>query len=154
MKSFHSILIGLAVFFAFTNTNGQKYVPVFAESNSEWADSVMATLSLEERIGQLFMVAAYSNKGADHEASLRALVEDHNIGGLIFFQGGPLRQAHMTNRLQASANVPLWIGMDAEWGLAMRLDSTIKYPRQMTMGALENDTLIYRMGQELAGQMK
>lgn len=154
MKSFHSILLGLVMFLSFTDVNSQKHVPVFAAGNSGWADSVMATLSLEERIGQLFMVAAYSNKGADHEANLKSLVEDHKIGGLIFFQGGPLRQAHITNRLQAAADVPLWIGMDAEWGLAMRLDSTIKYPRQMTMGALENDTLIYKMGQELAGQMK
>lgn len=155
MKRFLSVLFGLTLFLGLSlDGNSQKHVPVYAQPNSEWADSLMATLSLDERIGQLFMVAAYSNKGSAHEANLKTLVENYHIGGLIFFQGGPLRQAHITNRLQAAADIPLWIGMDAEWGLSMRLDSTIKYPRQMTLGAISDDTLIYRMGAELADQMK
>ena len=100
------------------------------------------------------MVAAYSNRNQAHLRELSKLIETYKIGGLIFFQGGPLRQAHMTNELQAKSDVPLWIGMDLEWGLAMRLDSTIKYPRQMTLGALENDSLIYAMGYEIGRQCK
>ena len=111
-------------------------------------------MSLDEKIGQLFMVAAYSNRNQSHTKELGKLIETYNIGGLIFFQGGPLRQAHMTNELQAKSTIPLWIGMDLEWGLAMRLDSTIKYPRQMTLGALENDSLIYDMGYEIGRQCK
>ncbi|MEM9023682.1 MAG: glycoside hydrolase family 3 N-terminal domain-containing protein, partial [Bacteroidota bacterium] len=119
-----------------------------------WVDSVMNSLTPEQRIAQLFMVAAYSNKGAAHVASIDKLVEETKIGGLIFFQGGPIRQAKLTNRWQAKAKVPLLVSIDGEWGLAMRLDSTIKYPRQMTLGAIQDEQLIYRMGEDIARQCK
>lgn len=132
----------------------QQSGPPFANSDTQWADSVLQSLSIEERIGQLFMVAAYSNKDAAHEKALVNLVARHHIGGLIFFQGGPLRQAHMTNRLQQAARVPLMIGIDGEWGLAMRLDSTVRYPYQMALGAVQNDSLVYDMGAEVARQCR
>ena len=110
-------------------------LPAFLDQASPWADSVFATLTLDQRIAQLMMVAAYSNKDAKHEAEIEAMVRDRGIGGLIFFQGGPVRQAKLTNRYQGAARVPLLLGMDLEWGLAMRLDSTIRFPRQMTLGA-------------------
>ena len=124
------------------------------EKRDRWVDSVMNKLDEDERIGQLFMVAAYSNKGEDHLDELRRLVKNYNIGGLIFFQGGPVRQAVMTNKLQEEAKVPLFIGMDAEWGLGMRLDSIPNFPRQMTLGAIEDNQLIYTMGAEIARQCK
>jgi beta-glucosidase-like glycosyl hydrolase/CubicO group peptidase (beta-lactamase class C family) len=127
--------------------------PPFLSAPTPWADSVFSTLSLDERIAQLMMVAAYSNKDAKHEAEIETLVRERNIGGLIFFQGGPVRQARLTNRLQAAARTPLLLGMDLEWGLAMRLDSTIRFPRQMTLGALRDESLITDMGVEIARQM-
>ena len=102
----------------------------FSLEGSAWADSVFNSLSSEERIAQLFMVAAYSNKGNEHTNEIEALIKDYKIGGLIFFKGGPARQAILTNRYQSVSKTPLLISIDAEWGLAMRLDSTIKYPRQ------------------------
>ena len=128
--------------------------PPFLDRPTPWADSVYATLSLDERIAQLMMVAAYSNKDAKHEAEIEQLVKERNIGGLIFFQGGPHRQAKLTNRYQALAKTPLMLGMDLEWGLAMRLDSTIRFPRQMALGAHRNDALVEEMGLEIARQMK
>lgn len=128
--------------------------PIFRQNPTPWADSVLAEMSLEERIGQLFMVAAYTNRTADHEKELAELIERYKIGGLIFFQGGPEREVRMYNRLQARSEVPLWIGMDAEWGLGMRLDSTISFPRQMTLGAVQDDSLIYAMGKEIARQCR
>lgn len=128
--------------------------PPFVRSESAWADSVMAGLSLEERVAQLMMVAAWSNKGKAHADAIERLVQDKNIGGLIFFQGGPVRQAILTNRYQAMAKTPLMIGMDLEWGLDMRLDSTFRFPRQMTLGALPDDALIEEMGREIALQMR
>lgn len=115
---------------------------------------MIRTLPLEQQIAQLMMVAAYSNKGADHVAEIERLVRERNIGGLIFFQGGPGRQVNLTNRYQAQARTPLLIGMDLEWGLSMRLDSTMRFPRQMTLGAIQDETLIERMGEEIARQMK
>lgn len=128
--------------------------PPFLVEESPWADSVLAGMSSRERIGQLFMVAAYSNKDMAHEKEIMNLIQDHYIGGLIFFQGGPKRQAKLSNRYQDSTKVPLWIGMDAEWGLGMRLDSTISFPRQMTLGAIQDPKLIYRFGVEMAAQLK
>jgi beta-N-acetylhexosaminidase len=128
--------------------------PPFLNASSHWADSVLSTLSVDERIAQLMMVAAYSNKDAKHETEIEQMVRDRNIGGLIFFQGGPSRQAKLTNRYQAVAKTPLLLGMDLEWGLAMRLDSTLRYPRQMALGAIQDDALVEQMGEEIARQMK
>jgi beta-N-acetylhexosaminidase len=128
--------------------------PPFVGSDSAWVDGVLNSLSLEEKIGQLFMVAAYSNKDEEHYQQIDMLVEKYGIGGLIFFQGGPVRQAVLTNRYQSKAKVPLMIGMDAEWGLSMRLDSTQVYPRQMALGAVQDERLIYQMGRQVADQCK
>lgn len=127
----------------------------FAQPRAEmWADSVLATLSLEEKIGQLFMVAAYSNKGKAHEETLARLIEEYHIGGLIFFQGGPKRQLNMMENLQSKSTIPLMIGIDAEWGLNMRLDSTIHFPYAMTLGAIQNEKLIEEFGYVLGEQCK
>ncbi|MBX9850228.1 MAG: serine hydrolase, partial [Cytophagaceae bacterium] len=120
-----------------------------------WVDSVFQSLSPEQKIGQLFMVAAYSNRGESHTQEIENLVKNYHIGGLIFFQGGPVRQANLTNRYQTAAKVPLLIAMDAEWGIGMRLpDSTMSYPRQMTLGAIQEEQLIYDMGAQIAKECR
>jgi beta-glucosidase-like glycosyl hydrolase/CubicO group peptidase (beta-lactamase class C family) len=128
--------------------------PPFLKNSSAWADSVIATLSLEEKIAQLIMVDAYA--GNDPRAALRIqeLISKYRVGGLIFFKGGPVRQAELTNYFQSISRVPLLIAMDAEWGLDMRLDSTIKYPYAMSLGAVHNNQLIYEMGRQVADQLK
>ncbi len=129
---------------------------LFPETTGEkkWVDSVYNSLSFEEKLGQLFMVAAYSNKDTVHFNSLEKLVKNYKIGGLIFFQGGPFRQAKLTNRFQASSKVPLFLGNDAEWGLSMRLDSTYKYPWNMTLGAIQDMKLIEELGGQMAKEAK
>src|SRR5690606_32273278 len=121
---------------------------------AHWVDSVFHSMSFEERIGQLFMVAAYSNKGEQHKTEITRLIREHEIGGLIFFQGGPVRQANLTNYYQTLSKTPLFIAMDGEWGVSMRLDSTLRFPKQMTLGAIQDTRLIYEMGREIAGQFK
>jgi beta-N-acetylhexosaminidase len=128
--------------------------PFLDGSADKWVDSVMKKLTPDERIGQLFMVAAWSNKNQAHVTEINNLIKNQKIGGLIFMQGGPVRQAKLCNQYQKNAKVPLMIGMDAEFGLSMRLDSTIQFPREMTMGAAENDSLVYLMGSEMARQCK
>ncbi|MFM1876896.1 MAG: hypothetical protein RL266_2633, partial [Bacteroidota bacterium] len=129
--------------------------PVFYKHKEKaWVDSVFNSLTPDERLAQLFMVAAYSNRDTSHVAELEKLIREQKIGGLIFFQGGPVRHAVMQNYLQSISEVPLMIAMDAEWGVGMRLDSTIDYPRQMTLGAIQNDSLLYGFGVEVARQMK
>jgi beta-glucosidase-like glycosyl hydrolase/CubicO group peptidase (beta-lactamase class C family) len=128
-------------------------VPFETPEAARWADSVLATLSPAQRIAQMFMVSSWSNKDSVHIREIEKLIEDWGIGGVIFFQGGPLRQALLTNDYQRRSKVPLLIGIDGEWGLSMRLDSTVRFPRQMTLSAMRNDSLIYRMGQEIGRQL-
>ena len=114
-----------------------------------WADSILSTLSDDERIAQLFMLAAYSNKGDEESERIAGLVSKYQIGGIIFFQGEPGKQAELTNRYQALAKVPLWIGMDAEIGLGSRLKQTISYPRQIMLGAIQDNELIFQLGKQI-----
>ena len=117
-----------------------------------WVDSVYNHLTQEEKIGQLFMVAAYSGTKNYNEELITKLINAHQVGGLIFMQGGPIRQALQTNKYQRMAQVPLLISMDAEWGLGMRLDSVRNFPRQMMLGATHDTELVYQVGAAIAAQ--
>ncbi|WP_363322049.1 glycoside hydrolase family 3 N-terminal domain-containing protein [uncultured Pontibacter sp.] len=129
--------------------------PAFlAGLQSRWVDSVMKRLTPEERIAQLIMIPVYSNKNQAHIDSISNLIKTYKVGGLIFFQGGPVRQAKMTNRYQQETKVPLMVSIDGEWGLGMRLDSTTRFPYQMTMGGITDEKLLYEMGAEIARQCK
>ncbi len=116
----------------------------------KWADSAMKPLSPRQRAAQLFMVAAYSNKGTEPQGSLLDLIRNQGIGGLIFMQGGPGRQLLLTRQYQAAAKLPLLISADAEWGLSMRLDSTFSFPYAMTLGAIQDEKLVRKTAEHLA----
>jgi len=128
--------------------------PVSYFNQEKWVDSVYKTMSLDEKIGQLFMIAAYSNKDEKHYKEIDHLVKEHHVGGVIFFQGTPYKQAELTNRYHKKAKIPLLVAIDGEWGLGMRLDSTISYPYQITLGAIKEDSLIEEMGSQVAKQCK
>lgn len=125
-----------------------------ATAQQKWVDSIYKKLSLEDKIGQLFMVPAYSNKDEEHTASVMKLIKKYHIGSLIFMQGNPMAQAKLTNEYQAISKVPLLIGIDAEWGLNMRLDSTYRFPWNMTLGAIKNDSLLIALGKRVGEQCK
>ncbi|MCX6223278.1 MAG: serine hydrolase [Bacteroidia bacterium] len=141
--------------FFFLSVNAQKPVPpVYLRADSVWVDSVYNSLSMRERIGQLIMVAAFSNRGPEHQAEIERWIREDGIGGIAFFQGGPVRQTNLVNHYQSISKVPILMAIDAEWGLAMRLDSTPKFPFQMALGAVRDNEIIYRMGAEIARQLK
>ncbi|MFV5700669.1 glycoside hydrolase family 3 N-terminal domain-containing protein [Flavobacterium sp. XS2P12] len=125
-----------------------------SSEGNKWVDSVYNTMPLEEKFGQLFMVAAYSNKDTVHFNAIDKLIQESKIGGLIFFQGGPVRQVKLTNRFQSKSKIPLFIGSDAEWGLSMRLDSTYRYPWNMTLGAIQDMKLLEKVGVKMGEQSK
>ncbi|WP_430438152.1 glycoside hydrolase family 3 N-terminal domain-containing protein [Pontibacter chitinilyticus] len=125
-----------------------------APEHLAWADSVLSTLTPEERIAQLIMIPVYSNKNQAHIDSISNLISTYKVGGVIFFQGGPVRQAKMTNRYQRESKVPLMVSLDGEWGLGMRLDSTVHFPYQMAIGGIDNEQLLYEMGAEIARECK
>lgn len=149
------VLIGLLIIGAITGFKWKKPTNfIYPDEQKNWVDSVYNSLTLDEKFGQLFMVAAYSNLGQKHVDGISELVSKYKIGGLIFMQGGPYRQSVLTNKYQALAKVPLMIAMDAEWGPSMRLDSCTKFPRQMVLGAMQNDSVMYEMGAAAAEQLK
>jgi len=120
----------------------------------KWVDSLYNSMSIEEKIGQLFMVQVFSNQGKAHEAGIAKLIKDQHIGGLIYSNGGPVRQARLNNELQAASKIPLLIGMDAEWGLSMRLDSTYAFPWNMTLGAISDNKLVEQTGRQIGEHCK
>jgi len=152
-----SALVGAGLLWGATPRRAPARLPdPLAQGPAEqrWVDSVFNSLTPDQRLGQFFMVAAYSNREKAHADRIERLVRNQGIGGVMFLQGGPRRQALMTNRLQAAARVPLLIATDAEWGLDMRLDSTSHFAKQMTLGAMDDDRLVYQMGRDLARKLR
>ena len=123
----------------------------FIDSPHRWVDSTFNSLNQNEKIAQLFMVRAHTNLGQRYIDSVAKIIASEKLGGVVFFQGGPLGHAKAINTYQSISKVPLLIALDGEWGLGMRLaDSTISYPYQMTLGAIRNEKLLYNMGREIA----
>ncbi len=126
------------------------FVP-FINQQHQWVDSVFNSLTPKERIGQLFLVRAHTNLGQKYIDSVATVIQKEQLGGLVVFQGGPVRHVDMFNQYQKLAKVPLLMTFDGEWGLGMRLpDSTQSFPYQMTLGAIQDNSLIYDMGREVA----
>ena len=147
--------LSLLFFSFFGRAQNLQSNPEFLElRHSAWVDSLMNKLSLEEKIGQLIMVAAYSNRDDEHKQEILKLIREQKIGGLIFFQGDPASQVELMNQYQEASKMPLLGAIDAEWGLGMRLDNTISFPFQMALGAIQDEDLLYEMGVEVGRQVK
>ena len=123
-------------------------------AEKKWVKQQFKSLSIDEKIAQLMVLRAHSNWDAKKIDSLADLIKQYNVGGLCFFQGGPVRQAIQTNNYQKIAKTPLLITIDAEWGIGMRLDSVEMFPRQLSLGAIPNNQLVYQMGAAIAAQCK
>ncbi|BFP42737.1 glycoside hydrolase family 3 N-terminal domain-containing protein [Flavobacteriaceae bacterium GF1] len=145
-------LLCLAASFSY----GQKDPLLAADSlaQSKWVNETYASMSLDERIGQLFMVSVASNQNKNATDAIGKLVQEHHLGGVIFSKGGPIRQARLTNQFQKASKIPLMVGMDAEWGLAMRLDSTYAFPWNMTLGAIQDDAIVEEVGYRIGLHVK
>ena len=129
-------------------------VAVDYEAQQQWVDSTYGQLSFDEKIGQLFMVMAFSEQGKEHFDAISKNIDENKIGGVIFSLGGPLGQTDWLNRFQKKSKIPLLIGMDAEWGVAMRLDSVQAFPWNMTLGAIQDDKLVQAIGYRIGEQAK
>ena len=123
------------------------------EKAAAWADSVYQSLTIEERIGQLIFIRA-NHSGQPYDTKAGGLIERYNLGGVVFFAGDPVQQALQTNQWNALPKTPLFVSIDAEWGLGMRLAGTVRYPLQMTLGAMPHDSLIYSMGIQVGEQCR
>jgi beta-N-acetylhexosaminidase len=131
--------------------NGQAPI----DNESAWISSKLNSMSTDEKIGQLFMVRSYSLGHPEEEQSLLQYIKEYYIGGVCFFKGSPAEQISIINSCQQHARVPLLMAIDGEWGLGMRFPkTTVSFPRQMMLGAVRNNNLIYEMGREVARQCK
>ncbi len=155
-KRLNHLVVLLVISFLFIHVSqsfGQLYENSEKPEMKHWVDSVYQSLSVEEKIGQLIFVRA-NHSGKPYIEEVDELISKYNIGGVVFFRADPVLQALKTNYWNSMAKTPLMIAMDAEWGIGMRLKNTIKYPLQMTLGAIQNDSLIYSMGQQVGWQCK
>ena len=125
---------------------------VFAQdAETRWVDSVYNSLTLEQRVAQLICMRA-NQPDKPYNENVAKYIKQYNIGGVCFFRNDLVAQVEQTNAWQALAKTPLMVSIDAEWGLAMRLKNTVAYPYQMTLGAINDNALIYEMGQQVAEQ--
>ncbi|TRO66442.1 serine hydrolase [Christiangramia sabulilitoris] len=143
--AFFYFLFFLLISFQSSAQSGNPLAADDPVAQKAWVDSVYTSMNLKQKVGQLFMASIWS-KNENEADSIRKLIKENYIGGLIFSKGGPVRQARLTNEFQEMSEVPLLVGMDAEWGLAMRLDSTFALPWNMTLGAIQNNKLVEEAG--------
>jgi beta-glucosidase-like glycosyl hydrolase len=151
-------------------TSAQQQPPRYHSVAGDWAHSTLASLTLRERIGQLFVVATTSCFEQQEEAlaaslfkcpykmdpaHIRYLINEYKIGGLIFlYKSTPELQIAATNEYQALSTIPLLIAQDCEWGLSMRLYNTLEFPKNNLLGKISDKALIYKMGKEVARECK
>ena len=139
------------------NAQAQSVDPLRAKDvNAQqiWVDSIINNMTIDEKIGQLFMIQAYSNKGKKHEKFITDMIEKYHVGNLIFMQGTPQKQVKLNNKYQELSKTPLMIGFDGEWGLDMRLKNTYRFPWNMTLGAIRDDKLIEEAGKRIGEHCK
>ena len=125
-----------------------------SEAQKKWVDSIYTSMSLAEKVGQLYMIQVMSNQDQATKNTVVKIIKDHHIGGIIYSNGGPLIQAKLNNELQSFSRLPLLIGMDAEWGLSMRLEGTYAFPWNMTLGAIKDNTLVEQTGRHIGEHCK
>ena len=152
------LFITTLILFFFSFLSAQEFYPLLSEKDQtnqkKWVDSIYNSMSIQEKVGQLFMVDVFSKDSKDKTDLINSLIKDYYIGGIIFSKGGPVRQAKLSNQYQKISKTPLLMAMDAEWGLAMRLDSTYAYPWNMTLGAIADNEIVYDIGKQIGAHVK
>jgi beta-N-acetylhexosaminidase len=153
-KSLSTFILLLITFNLFSQQINPLLVLNDVENQQKWVDSLYGNMSLQEKVGQLFMVDIYSSDPKAKKDKVKNLIRNQYIGGVIFSKGGPKQQAKLNNEFQALSRTPLIMAMDAEWGLAMRLDSTFAYPWNMTLGAISDNNIIEKIGKRIGEHTK
>lgn len=145
--------IGIVILILIVVTHG--FSQHYLQREDAWVNATISNMTLDEKVGQLFMVRAFSKGYVGEEKKISDYITKYHIGGICFFQGSPLEQVNLINNYQQKARIPLFMGIDGEWGLGMRFPTeTISYPKQLMLGAIQDNRLIYEMGVEVAKQCK
>tara|TARA_B100000768_G_scaffold180901_1_gene202114 strand:+ start:4040 stop:6415 length:2376 start_codon:yes stop_codon:yes gene_type:complete len=136
-------------FFTFSLFSQNPLITSDYENQKKWVDSIYGSLTIDQKIGQLFTIWVATKQGPEKMKEVSEIIEKNHLGGLIFSLGNLKDQAIATNNFQSISKVPLLIGMDAEWGIGMRLDDAFSFPFNMTLGSIKNDSLIYEVGKRI-----
>ena len=150
-------LFFVAFLMTFFNSYSQNLDPLRTDdyyAQEKWVDSILNSMTIDQKMGQLFMIQAYSNLDTVHENKIKEMIQKYHVGNLIFMQGTPSKQVQLTNTYQSLSKIPLIIGFDGEWGLDMRLQNTYRFPWNMTLGAIQDNTLIRKFGEHLGRHAK
>ena len=150
-------LFFVAFLVTFFNSYSQNLDPLRTDdyyAQEKWVDSILNSMTIDQKMGQLFMIQAYSNLDTVHENKIKEMIQKYYVGNLIFMQGTPSKQAQLTKTYQSLSKIPLMIGFDGEWGLDMRLQNTYRFPWNMTLGAIQDNTLIRKFGEHLGRHAK
>ena len=147
----------LIIFFLLTSLKSSVFSQISNIAANHWADSVFNTLNDDQRIAQLMVLreGSYNTEGpVYYDSAITDAIQKYNIGGIVLFQGTPVKQANFINYFQSIAKTPLMVCIDGEWGLGMRFDSVISLNHQMTLGAINDSALIYQYGKLVGRQCK
>ena len=147
--------IFLIAFFYCSFLFAQKKDPLKAENHQDqkhWVDSLYNSMTLKEKVAQLFVLQLMTKN--DNTNLIYKQISENKIGGIILSNGSPLKMAETINKMQSISNIPLLIGIDGEWGLKMRIDSTIKFPWNMSLGAIKHNSLLERVGESIGKHCK
>ena len=123
-------------------------------SMNRWVDSVMQTLSPRQRAAQLFVMAVNPQDRSSARTMVDKYVKKDCVGGLIFNEGSIEDFASLVNYAQGVTQVPLMMSVDGEWGLSMRVSDTPEYPRNLLLGAIDDDRILYNYGREVARELR
>lgn len=154
MKRLSLLIITFISPFYFTQYQPKNISNSEIKKANDWVDKTYNSLSQDEKLGQLFIVALYTNKDEAHINQIRNIVSQDKIGGLILMQDDAAREINLVNEFQSKAKVPLLIGMDAEWGVFQRIAKAHKYPWAITLGAIQDKNLIHAMSSKIAEDCK
>ena len=150
----HNILLFFIGFISFTSFSQSPLVSSNELDQIKWVDSVYNNLTVDQKIGQLFTIWVATKQGPEKMKEVSSIIKKNHLGGLIFSLGNIKDQAIATNEFQSISKVPLLIGMDAEWGIGMRLDDAFSFPFNMTLGAIDDNSLIYKVGKRIGVHAK
>ena len=158
MKKLKLIVLLVALLVVMPQAVGAKRQPHILnkadkKEMEKWVNTTFNSLSDDEKIAQL-MVVAVAPRDKFAEQAVKKLVGDYKVGGLIYHENDIKTQAKLTNYAQSLAKVPLMITLDAEWGLSMRLEDAPKFPRNLFLGAINDDQVFYEYGKEVARECR
>lgn len=159
MKFKISLLLLITIFYTKSfihaeETDSPSDPPFMVLQEDFWVKETLNRMSLDEKIAQLMMITVYPRQSEADKDNIISEIVKHQPGGILVMQGSPVKTARWINEFQINSKVPLLVAIDGEWGLSMRIDSTIKYPYAQAIGAIQDSTYIYQMGRDLARQAK